>query len=192
MQIGSSWLSFCVTLSMLYVQLRPFQQIECTVCATIAVPWGTDPHVREFAVSIHSLTKQHIPMHMLKISCSHCMEAAHVLQHDRSVDILEKYDECGFAGWPDYPFASLFALVTIIIVLFLEHLVSMAYEKRMKRQLERPHSPGAAQPLLLMSSPLVSFQPRSLQENMLAFHGIFQLRYCFLSAFAGVCGSDES
>ncbi|CAL8471970.1 g11512 [Coccomyxa elongata] len=44
-------------------------------------------------------------------------------------------------GWPDYPYASLFALVTIIAVLFLEHLVSMAYEKCMMKQLARPHSP---------------------------------------------------
>ncbi|BDA47590.1 Zinc transporter 5 [Coccomyxa sp. Obi] len=44
-------------------------------------------------------------------------------------------------GWPDYPWASLFALVTIVVVLLLEHLVSIAYEKRMTKQLARPHSP---------------------------------------------------
>ncbi|EIE23671.1 ZIP zinc/iron transport family [Coccomyxa subellipsoidea C-169] len=48
-------------------------------------------------------------------------------------------NEC--LGWPDYPYASAIALVTIVVVLFLENLVSMAYERRMTRQLARPHSP---------------------------------------------------
>ena len=48
-----------------------------------------------------------------------------------------------FAGWPDYPFASMFALVTIICVLALEHLVSRAYERRLTKQLSsRPQSQG--------------------------------------------------
>ena len=63
----------------------------------------------------------------------------------------EYHNEWACAGWPDYPYASLFALVTIVVVLFLEHLVSMAYEKRVLRQLGRPQSPGALQPPLLPS-----------------------------------------
>ncbi|CAL5221030.1 g3148 [Coccomyxa viridis] len=38
-------------------------------------------------------------------------------------------------GWPDYPWASLFAMVTILCVLILEHVVSRAYERRLTRQL---------------------------------------------------------
>ena len=41
------------------------------------------------------------------------------------------------AGWPDYPYASLIAMVTVICVLALEHVVSRAYERRLTRQLTR-------------------------------------------------------
>ena len=41
------------------------------------------------------------------------------------------------AGWPDYPYASLIAMVTVICVLALEHMVSRAYERRLTRQLSR-------------------------------------------------------
>ena len=40
-------------------------------------------------------------------------------------------------GWPDYPYASLIAMVTVICVLALEHMVSRAYERRLTRQLSR-------------------------------------------------------
>ena len=47
------------------------------------------------------------------------------------------------AGWPDYPWASLFAMVTILCVLILEHIVSRAYERRLTRQLtNRSHTQG--------------------------------------------------
>lgn len=47
------------------------------------------------------------------------------------------------AGWPDYPYASLIAMVTVICVLALEHVVSRAYERRLTRQLTcRAHNHG--------------------------------------------------
>ena len=42
-----------------------------------------------------------------------------------------------FTGWPDYPYASLIAMVTVICVLALEHMVSRAYHRRLTRQLSR-------------------------------------------------------
>ena len=100
--------------------------------------------------------------YLLIVSCFLCEGAARVMQHDEVCEHRESYGEVAFAGWPDYPYASLFALVTIIVVLFLEHLVSMAYEKRVLRQLGRPHSPGAVQPLLLLTFCLPGVPPCSL------------------------------
>ena len=58
-----------------------------------------------------------------------------------------------FAGWPDYPWASMFALVTIICVLALEHLVSRAYERRMTKQLSmRPKAQGAQLPFVRLTT----------------------------------------
>ena len=39
------------------------------------------------------------------------------------------------AGWPDYPYAALIAVVTVIMVLILEHLVSAFYGRRMRLEI---------------------------------------------------------
>ena len=60
--------------------------------------------------------------------------AAQVTVHLRR---LSKQKSLMFTGWPDYPYASLFAMVTVICTLALEHMVSQAYERRLTRQLSR-------------------------------------------------------
>lgn len=87
-------------------------------------------------------------------------------------------------GWPEYPYASLFALVTIIFVLFLEHVVSMAYERRMMRQLGRTHTPedghanGGSVPELdekvvaQQDSRIRSFAIAQVLETGIAFHSV--------------------
>jgi hypothetical protein len=39
------------------------------------------------------------------------------------------------AAWPAYPYAAVIALATIIMVLLAEHLVSMLYERQLRRSL---------------------------------------------------------
>lgn len=46
------------------------------------------------------------------------------------------------AGWTDYPYAAVIALFTVIVVLLLEHLVSLFYERRLRRNPPRPPAPN--------------------------------------------------
>ncbi len=65
--------------------------------------------------------------------------------------------------------------MTIVVVLFLENLVSMAYERRMTRQLARPHSPGA--PTLLVPfanvAPTVHILPAIADQKDAAIKCLF-------------------
>lgn len=65
------------------------------------------------------------------------MELVPTAQLTVHVKRLSNQKSLMITGWPDYPYASLIAMVTVICVLALEHMVSRAYERRLTRQLSR-------------------------------------------------------